>query len=83
MIKTLLAGTVLSTGLLANGALGTEDLKLDQKMETYKQCEMMKMSNKTGTKPAEKSYTDKEAQPAEKSHTDKEAQPAEKSHTDK
>ncbi|MBE7105175.1 hypothetical protein FT637_19665 [Bacillus cereus] len=29
MFKTLLAGTLLSTGLLAGGAVGAEDVKMD------------------------------------------------------
>ena len=33
MIKTLLAGTLLSTGLLAGGAVGAEDVK---RMKNYK-----------------------------------------------
>ncbi|MGN7893964.1 hypothetical protein ACTJJY_17965 [Bacillus sp. 22475] len=32
MIKTLLAGTLLSTGLLAGGAGGAEDVKIDEKL---------------------------------------------------
>ncbi|MGE7883726.1 hypothetical protein [Bacillus sp. NPDC094077] len=36
MFKTLLAGTLLSTGLLAGGGVGAEDIKLDQKVENSK-----------------------------------------------
>lgn len=36
MIKTLLAGTVLSTGLFAGGVLGTEDVNTDKSVEKEK-----------------------------------------------
>ncbi|MCU4959643.1 hypothetical protein ABWK43_20500 [Bacillus thuringiensis] len=33
MLKTLLVATLLSTGLLAGGEVGTEDLKTDEKIK--------------------------------------------------
>lgn len=48
MIKTLLAGTVLSTGLFAGGVLGTEDVKKDEKVEKTKYTQTMESSTEEG-----------------------------------
>ncbi|MFE4764313.1 hypothetical protein [Bacillus mycoides] len=51
MIKTLLAGTLLSTGLLAGGAVGAEDVKSDQKVEKAKYSETIERPEGTESKP--------------------------------
>ncbi|ARJ25281.1 hypothetical protein B7492_29685 (plasmid) [Bacillus mycoides] len=52
MFKTLLAGTLLSTGLFAGGAIGAEDIKLDQKVEKSKYSETIERPEGTGSQPA-------------------------------
>ncbi|TKI77526.1 hypothetical protein, partial [Bacillus mycoides] len=52
MIKTLLAGTLLSTGLFAGGAIGTEDVKSDQKVEKSKYSETIERPEGTDYQPA-------------------------------
>ncbi|EOQ01569.1 hypothetical protein [Bacillus cereus] len=47
MIKTLLAGTVLSTGLFASGVWGTEDIKKDEKVDKTKYSETIKIQEGT------------------------------------
>ncbi|PEO39954.1 hypothetical protein [Bacillus wiedmannii] len=61
MIKTLLAGTVLSTGLFAGGVLDTEDVKSNQKIEKSKYSETIEMpegtdSNQMKTGKAQAAY---------------------------
>ncbi|PGM58951.1 hypothetical protein CN947_20895 [Bacillus cereus] len=51
MFKTLLAGTLLSTGLLAGGAVGAEDVKSDQKVEKAKYSETIERTEGTESKP--------------------------------
>lgn len=51
MFKTLLAGTLLSTGLLAGGAVGVEDVKSDQKVEKSKYSEIVEKAEGTESKP--------------------------------
>ncbi|MDZ4417092.1 hypothetical protein ORL59_26345 [Bacillus cereus] len=51
MIKTLLAGTILSTGLFAGGAIGVEDVKSDQKVEKSKYSETIERPEGTESKP--------------------------------
>ncbi|MDY0853807.1 alpha-ketoglutarate permease [Bacillus thuringiensis] len=53
MIKTLLAGTLLSTGLLAGGGIGAEDVKLDQKVDNSKYSDAFKKPE--GAKSVKKS----------------------------
>ncbi|MCS6595291.1 hypothetical protein [Bacillus cereus] len=53
MFKTLLAGTLLSTGLFAGGVIGTKDVKTDKKIKvtvadkdrniTYKEIDKSKI----------------------------------------
>ncbi|HFJ9466891.1 TPA: hypothetical protein ACGW7V_006319 [Bacillus cereus] len=60
MIKTLLAGTLLSTGLLAGGAVGAEDVKTDGKLQVV-------VADKSGNmthKEINKSEIPKDAKPA-------------------
>ncbi|PEI31388.1 hypothetical protein CN556_23665 [Bacillus wiedmannii] len=60
MIKTLLAGTILSTGLLAGGAVGAEDVKTDEKLQVV-------VADKSGNmthKEINKSEIPKDAEPA-------------------
>ncbi|KAA0746695.1 hypothetical protein DN401_28665 [Bacillus sp. BF2-3] len=60
MIKTLLAGTLLSTGLLAGGAVGAEDVKTDEKLQVV-------VADKDGNmthKEINKSEIPKNAEPA-------------------
>ncbi|MFD6511096.1 hypothetical protein [Bacillus sp. NPDC060175] len=52
MIKTLLAGTLLSTGLFAGGAIGTEDVKSDQKVEKSKYSETIERPEGIDYQPA-------------------------------
>lgn len=52
MIKTILAGTVLSTGLFAGGVLGAEDVKKDEKVEKATYTQTMNSSTEEGA-PAE------------------------------
>lgn len=47
MIKTLLAGTILSTGLFAGGVLDTEGVKKDEKVEKTKYSETIEMPEGT------------------------------------
>ncbi|MDK3015536.1 hypothetical protein [Bacillus sp. RB3] len=51
MIKTLLAGALLSTGLVAGGAVGAEDVKSDQKVEKSKYSETIERPEGTESKP--------------------------------
>ncbi|PQZ45965.1 hypothetical protein CQZ94_29465 [Bacillus sp. MYb209] len=51
MIKTLLAGALLSTGLVAGGAVGTEDVKSDQKVEKAKYSETIERPEGTESNP--------------------------------
>ncbi|PQZ54183.1 MULTISPECIES: hypothetical protein [Bacillus] len=52
MFKTLLAGTLLSTGLLAGGAVGTEDVKTD-KLKSNEKIEW-RQTNKSEKESAKK-----------------------------
>ncbi|MDY0853897.1 hypothetical protein SPE26_24525 [Bacillus thuringiensis] len=51
MIKTLLAGTLLSTGLFSGGAIGAEDIKSEQKVEKSKYSETIERPEGTESKP--------------------------------
>ncbi|MBE7106593.1 hypothetical protein FT637_27345 [Bacillus cereus] len=51
MFKTLLAGTLLSTGLIAGGAVGTEDVKSNQKVEKSKYSETIERPEGTESQP--------------------------------
>ncbi|MDA1763453.1 hypothetical protein ACFTSE_10465 [Bacillus cereus] len=66
MIKTLLAGTLLSTGLLAGGAGGAEDVKTDEKLQVV-------VADKSGNmthKEINKSEIPKDAEPAQAQPTE-------------
>ncbi|PFE10613.1 alpha-ketoglutarate permease [Bacillus cereus] len=66
MIKTLLAGALLSTGLLAGGAVGAEDVKTDEKLQVV-------VADKDGNithKEIDKSEILKDAVPAQPQSTE-------------
>ncbi|QWI78525.1 hypothetical protein JG486_31220 (plasmid) [Bacillus mycoides] len=66
MFKTLLAGTFLSTGLLAGGAVGAEDVKSDQKVEKAKYSETIERPEGTDSQEG-KNVSTKEGKDFDKS----------------